>query len=108
MLVLIAGGCATEKPVNSAEAYQQALAAEERQQYSKALELYRMAAASGHAHAEFKIGTFYERGLAVPQDYAKAVEWYGMSAEHGDAAAKYNIGNMYLDGVGLPQDWLDV
>ena len=41
----------------------------------------------GFAKAQFKLGTFYERGKGVAQDIKLAADWYGKAASQGYAAA---------------------
>src|SRR5579863_130245 len=55
------------------------------QDYSAALRFYRAAADQGNAHAQTRMGLFYEKGWAVPLDQVEAIRWYRLAAEQGDA-----------------------
>ena len=75
------------------------------QDYAKALQWYRKAAAQGVAKAQFNLGLMYDNGLGVTQDYAEAVRWYRKAAEQGVAKAQFNLGLMYDNGLGVKQDY---
>ena len=94
-------------PVASSVAgpYEDGVAAYERGDYAKAVELFRKAAEQGNADAQFNLGQMYDQGKGVKQDYAKAVAWYGKAAEQGDAYAQYNLGVAYREGLGVKQDY---
>jgi hypothetical protein len=83
----------------------EALAAFDRADYGKSLQLYKQAAAEGNAQAEYNVGLFYERGYGVPKDYAQALQWYRKAAAQGDAAAECGLAVFYQNGLGgLVQD----
>jgi len=94
-------------PVASAVAgpYEDGVAAYERGDYSKAVELFRKAAEQGNADAQFNLGQMYDQGKGVKQDYAKAVELFRKAAKQGNADAQYNLGQMYDKGKGVKQDY---
>ena len=75
------------------------------QDYAKALQWNRKAAAQGVAEAQYNLGVIYKFGLGVPQDYAKALQWYRKAAEQGVAKAQFNLGLMYDNGLGVKQDY---
>ena len=78
-----------------------------RQDYTKAAEWYRKAAAQGNPGSEYYLGLMYYDGEGVRQDYTKAAEWYRKAAAHGNsgvAYAQYNLGVMYYNGEGVRQD----
>lgn len=74
------------------------------QDYTKAAEWYRKAAAQGDVAGQTDLGTMYYFGKGVPQDYAQAAEWYRKAAEQGYAQAQYNLGMMYAIGQGVEAD----
>lgn len=59
-----------------------------------------IAAQSGDANSQFKVGAYYEFGIGVPKDYSKAMSWYKKAADHGHAAAKASLGYLYQTGHG--------
>jgi TPR repeat protein len=48
---------------------------------------YRLAAAQGHAVAQFNLALLYVHGQGVEQDYVQAYLWFSLSAEQGDELA---------------------
>ncbi|KAF9426965.1 hypothetical protein BGZ76_002528, partial [Entomortierella beljakovae] len=74
------------------------------QNYSKAIENYRLAAEE-EPRAQYKVGMFYQKGYSVLLDYSKAMEWYLKSAGQGNPDAQRNIGILYENGQGVPQDY---
>jgi TPR repeat protein len=69
--------------------------------------LYGLAAAQGHANAQFNLGFMFDKGRGVAQDYAEAARLYGLAAEKGHADAQYNLGNMYHEGKGVAQNYAE-
>ena len=65
-----------------------------------AASMYLLAAARGHAGAQFNIGTCYARGLGAPVDYGLALKWYRRAAEQGDIRAGRAI-NLLAMKLGL-------
>ena len=53
------------------------------QDYTDALEWYRMAAEQGFDKAQNNLGFMYDNGLGVPQDYVQAHLWYNLAAAQG-------------------------
>lgn len=51
------------------------------------LSLLRSAAQLGHPHAQFDLGTRYEKGKGVKADIEEAMRWYQKSADQGDVLA---------------------
>jgi TPR repeat protein len=56
-----------------------------------ALDLYRRAAAQGHAKSMNLVARFLEEGWEVPRDPVQALAWYRRSAEAGDFRGQYNF-----------------
>ncbi len=63
----------------------------------RALELYRKAAAMGHAKSINLVGRFYEEGWVVETNLDTAFDYYHRSAEAGDFRGQYNYGRMLAD-----------
>ena len=71
---------------------------------AKAFELYRKAAESGDATAQFNLGYYYFYGVVVPEDKTKALELYVKAADSGCAEAQYILGQCYFNGDFMPED----
>ena len=54
-----------------------------KQDYAKAVELYRKAAEKGNASAQTLLGTMYDGGVGVPQDFRMAIKLYRQAAAQG-------------------------
>ncbi len=68
---------------------------------------WRLAAAQGHAYAQFNLGNIFENGRGIAQDDAESVRWYCLAAAQGDADAQFNLGVMFADGRGVAQDCVE-
>ena len=55
--------------------------------YAEAVRLYGLAAAQGHAVAQYNLGVIFEQGKGV----AKAIRWYRLAAAQGVAQAKTKL-----------------
>ncbi len=53
------------------------------QSYERAAELYRQAAAQGHAEAQYNLGYLYYNGLGVPEDVVRGVALWKQAAAGG-------------------------
>ena len=67
----------------SAGTLDDAVNADARGDYAKALRLIRPAANDGDAAAQFYLGTMYVTGHGVQQDYSAAALWFRKAAEQG-------------------------
>jgi uncharacterized protein len=61
------------------------------QDYAEAVRLYSLAAAQGHANAQYSLGYMFEKGKGVAQDRAEAIRWYRLAAEQGDEEAQQRL-----------------
>ena len=68
-------------------------------EYKQAAELYKQAAATGHARAQASLAYLYEKGEGVPRSASKAVDLYTKAARQGHAVAQYNLGRIYQKGL---------
>jgi TPR repeat protein len=75
-----------------------------KQDYAKALELWRPLAEQGNPKAERYLGFLYEDGDGVAKDQAQAIAWFRKAADQGDADAETNLGFMYANGQGIARD----
>lgn len=80
------------------------IAAANRGDHKKAIELFRAGADAGHALCQYNLGASYIDGIGVPQDYGQAVYWYQKAAQQGLITAQKKLGLCYYRGVGLTQD----
>lgn len=73
-----------------------------------ALELFRKAAALGHAKSLNMIGSFYEDGWVVDRNLEKATDFYRHAAEGGDFRGMFNYARMLIDAGRMEPalDWL--
>jgi TPR repeat protein len=72
----------------------------------EAINLFRKAAADGHAGAMNGLGLAYERGIGVRKDMGEAARWYQRSAEAGNSAAMHRLGIAFKNGDGVQRNWV--
>ncbi len=75
-----------------------------KQDYSKALYLYKKAAEQGHMASAITVAYMYENGLGTALNYQSAMRWYQKAAEKGYASAQKAIGDLYLLGKGVSRN----
>lgn len=75
-----------------------------KQDYNKALEWFKKAAAQGHAEASYQIAMFYSFGHGVPIDKSEAVRWYEKAAKEGCDDAAIDLAGMYYYGDNVERD----
>lgn len=63
--------------------------------------LIRLAAESGHAKAQFRMGQGYDSGGELGEDPQSSAEWFRLSAEQGYPYAQWVHGLNLLHGVGI-------
>ena len=68
------------------------------QDFSRAVELYKQAAASGYAEAQINLGYLYYTGRGVEQDFAQSYKWFEKAALNSNSMAQYNLGIMWYTG----------
>lgn len=97
------GDLEPEELVAKAEAFYMGEGCE--QDVIRAVQLYRQAADSGHAGAQFKMGTFYNGGEGgLKEDPAVAVQYFALAADQGHKTALYQLGTCFSRGVGVEVD----
>jgi uncharacterized protein len=67
--------------------------------YSVAIQKYKLAAANGNAEAQYELGWIFHSGTGVTQNRAEAVRWYKLAASQGNGDALYILSVMYKTGV---------
>jgi uncharacterized protein len=73
-------------------------------QQKTALDLYRIAAQSGMAEANYNVGMYYENGAVVDKDAEKAFAFFMRAAQGGLAQAQHKVATYYQNGVGIGRD----
>lgn len=68
------------------------------QDYAKAVDCYKRAAANGSRQAQENLGYCYYYGRNMPVDYEKAFHFFALGAFDGHLISLYKIGDMYLNG----------
>lgn len=71
-----------------------------RDETSRALVHYEIAAARGHVGAQRTLGDIYRTGCGVDRSPRRAAHWYAMAAEEGDEASK-----KHLAALGVSSEW---
>ncbi len=66
------------------------------QDYTKSLYWYTLAAEQGNAHAQNKLGDFYQCGLGTPADVSIAMAWYQKAVEQNDTEAANSLAKLRL------------
>lgn len=100
-LTAAVGGCFAE---DLAQLYARGEALGRAGKFTEAVPLIRQAAESGHAQAQFALGTMYAFGDGVPQSKTEARLWYEKAAAQSHPTALYNLGLYYDKGIGVAQD----
>jgi TPR repeat protein len=71
----------------------------------RAYQLFELAAAQGHAGAQFKLGCCYQDGLGVKSNFKVAAMWYRRAAEQGYPNAQTSLATMFCNGKGVAQSF---
>ncbi|MDH5558653.1 MAG: sel1 repeat family protein, partial [Alphaproteobacteria bacterium] len=74
---------------------------------TRALEMYRKAAETGHVGAQNNLADFIYEGRGIKEDKAGAVRWYHKAAEQGSARAQNKLGDIYHHGRGVVRDYVE-
>mmetsp|Transcript_17922 Transcript_17922/g.61577 ORF Transcript_17922/g.61577 Transcript_17922/m.61577 type:complete len:370 (+) Transcript_17922:68-1177(+) len=80
-------------------------ALEETDASEKALKLYQLAAAQGHAGAQMQLGLSYHHGDGVAQSPETAASWYFQAAKQQYPHAQLYLGLLFFDGHGVQQSF---
>jgi ATP-dependent protease ClpP protease subunit len=84
--------------------FEEGVAAYDRKEYAKALELWLPLAQRGDHTAQFNVGVLYEKGLGVERSASDAAHWYLEAAQQGDLDAQYGLALLYETGSGVAKD----
>jgi TPR repeat protein len=74
------------------------------QNESSAIEWLQNSAARGGVHAQFYLGSLYEKGQIVVKDKTKAFQLYEKAAKQGHGYAQFKLGYMYHKGKGVEKN----
>ncbi|MEW6647288.1 MAG: sel1 repeat family protein [Pseudomonadota bacterium] len=86
----------------AADTIDEAAAALDAGDHSRALLLLRPLARDGNMDAQYLLGSLYSSGgNDVAQDGAEAVKWLTRAAEQGHQQAANTLGMMYVSGLGV-------
>ena len=70
--------------------------------YAEAIAWWKNASKTAQDHqAEFRLGDYYESGLAEAENLLEAAKWYTRAAEGGHAGAQFALGAFYEAGAGV-------
>lgn len=72
-----------------------------------AAELFRLAAAQGHAEALINLAAMFGRGQGVAEDKAESFELFKLAAAQGHPIGYYNVAVMFFQGEGVAQDYAE-
>src|ERR1019366_2187117 len=90
---------------NIPEAQEKGYEAERHGDYAKAIKWYKKDSLNGDPAGSTSIGSFYAKGLGVPQDFKEAMKWFLKGAKQGGTFSERNIGLCYANGSGVTQDY---
>jgi hypothetical protein len=83
---------------------QEAEDATQRNDYARALIIWKELAEKNDADAQFWVANFYDKGKGVEKNIEKAFYWYLRAANGGEITSQYNVGNIYYNGIGVVKD----
>ncbi|MEI7841500.1 MAG: hypothetical protein WCI39_00590 [Gallionellaceae bacterium] len=86
-------------------AFQRAMSARLRGDFSAMFSEMSALAEKDYPQAQYRLGWLYERGLGVVQDHVKAREWYAKAIANGDGDAIARTGVLYELGLGVEKDY---
>ena len=84
-----------------------ALAAYDAEDYSKALKLLKPLAEQGEAQAQIKLGWMYLQSKGVSEDFKEAFKWFHKAAERGHADGQMALRGMYNEGQGVEKNFVE-
>jgi uncharacterized protein len=69
-----------------------------------AIKWWRLAAAKGHARAQFFLGVAFDHGIGAAKNYKTAMGYYAVAAKNGHPEAQYNLALGYRTGEGVKRN----
>lgn len=85
--------------------YDNAVAAQQAEEYDKAFKLYALAAKMNHAGACYRLAQMYQNGVGTKRNMRRAVYYYNEASKQGHLGAVYCLGVCYFRGEGVPCDY---
>jgi TPR repeat protein len=73
--------------------------------YNKTMKLFRAAADTGSAEAQYQVGYLYQLGEGVAVDKAEALRWFHKAADRGNPKAQYRLGVYFAKGWTVEQNY---
>ena len=70
------------------------------QDYSRAVQLFRLSAEQGFAWGQYHLGFAFESGAGVPQEPAEAAKLYRLAADQGNPQAQNDLAVCYTRVLG--------
>ena len=77
----------------------------EKQDYSRAFELFKKSSDGGDCFGQLYLGYCYRYGYGVDKDVSKAARYYEKAAKQGNSDAQFELGWLFCNGEGVPQDY---
>jgi len=78
-----------------------------KQDFPKAIEIFKKLAERNDRIAIYNLGMLYWSGIGFKKDEKTAFNFLIQSAKLGYSKAQYEVGRMYLTGIGIQQDYAD-
>ena len=101
--------CSTLCELTESECEELVLQAEEyfrKNDFIRAVDIYKLLAAVGNKDGERELALILERGLLVPRDYEAAVQYYSSAAVKGDPFSAYKHSRMLVGNDAKSDFWL--
>ncbi|MBQ8907663.1 MAG: SEL1-like repeat protein [Clostridia bacterium] len=85
--------------------YDNAVAAQQAEEYDKAFQLYSLAAKMSHAGACYRLAQMYQNGVGTKRNMRRAVYYYNEASKQGHLGSVYCLGVCYFKGEGVACDY---
>jgi TPR repeat protein len=72
--------------------------------YTKAAELFKIAAEAGNSDAQFALGAMVTNGYGVPRNHTDAAKWFEKAARQNHPGGQYLLGLCYKEGHGVVKE----
>ncbi|MBP3437313.1 MAG: SEL1-like repeat protein [Clostridia bacterium] len=85
--------------------YENAISAQQAEEYEKAIKLYTLAAKLGHANSCYRLAQMFQNGIGTKKNMRSAVHYYKEATKQGHLGAVYCLGVCYFKGDGVVCDY---
>ncbi|VDM27094.1 unnamed protein product [Toxocara canis] len=75
-----------------------------KQDYSKALKLFTLAAEQGWVDGQLNLGHMHYKGLGVKRDFKLAIKYFQLASQSGHILAFFNLAQIHATGTGVPRN----